>query len=246
MLNLIESSRILEKSSGRLYRSFRRKVKSLAFAEDYSLMIYALLELFSKTGNKNYLDEAILLQDILDKEFWDPSNYGYFLNGSWAKDIPIKEKPVVTFSLPSVNAISLENLLRLYHYIGDDAYLKRAEKQVLFLIGWYQEHKYLSGDSLIALDLFLHKPIEIIAFDGSTDESDSTRKYLRDTFIPQTVTLYVTADTLPILNKLPLLKYRLTSQDYQDCFDGTTFICKNFTCSLPLKSGTEIDVYLNQ
>ncbi|MFX1286491.1 MAG: thioredoxin domain-containing protein [Promethearchaeota archaeon] len=68
----------LREDSGRLYRNFRDKVKSLAFAEDYALMIYALLELFSKSGKKIYLDEAIQLQTIYDKEFWDSDNNGYF------------------------------------------------------------------------------------------------------------------------------------------------------------------------
>lgn len=237
----------LRDKSGRLYRNFRGKVKSLAFAEDYALMIDALLETFARTGKRTYLDEAIELQKILDEEFWDSSNSGYFFSGSWQKELAIREKPVVTFSLPSANAVSLENLLRLFHYSGDETYLKRAEKQAAFLIGWFQEHGYLSGDSLKALDMFLHKPIEIIFFNGSdVDDSDSTEKYLRSTFLPQSVYLYVNATTLNELRPLPLIEQRLSSQDYQDWFDGTTFICKNFTCSLPLKSGTEINHYMNQ
>ena len=235
----------LREESGRLYRNFRGKVKGLAFAEDYAFMILALLELFSKSGKKIYLDEAIQLQDILDKEFWDPVNYGYFFSGNWQEDVAIREKPVVTFSLPSTNAISLENLLRLYHYTGNEAYLEQSDLQVNFLLGWYQEHGYLSGDTLIALDMYFHKPIEIISFNGSKpDDPDSTEKYLRNNYLPQTVLINVNKNTLKDLQQLPLLEQRLSSQDYQNWFDGTTFICKNFTCSLPLINGTEIDLYL--
>lgn len=237
----------LRDKKGRLFRNFRGKVKSLAFAEDYALIIRALLEIFSISGKKIYLDEAIQLQIIYDKEFWDPENHGYFFIGSWQKDLTVREKPVVTFSLPSANAVSLENLLRLYHYSGDNTYLERAEKQINFLIGWFQENGYLSGDSLIALDLFLHKPIEVIYFDGSKDNGlDSTKKFLRTIFLPQSVSIHVKPSTLNNLRHLPLLKQRLNSQNYYEWFNGTTFICKNFTCSLPLKSGTEIDFYLNQ
>ncbi|MHA2225857.1 MAG: thioredoxin domain-containing protein [Candidatus Hodarchaeales archaeon] len=236
----------LRDNSGRLFRNFRGRVKSLAFAGDYALMISALLELFSRSGKKNYLDEAIRLQDILDKEFWDLDNSGYFFAGSWQKDLATREKPVVTFSLPSANAAILENLIHLYHYTGDEIYLEQIEKQVQFLIGWFQKYGYLGGDSLIALDKFLHKPIEIISFNGSkVNDPDSTEKFLRTTYLPQTVSIHVQPNTLDDLKHLPLLEQRLTSQNYQDWFDGTTFICKNFTCSLPLKTGTEIGQYLN-
>ena len=237
----------LRNGEGRLYRNFRERTKDLAFAEDYALIINSLLEIFSKSGRKTYLDEAIHLQEIYDKEFWDPDGFGYFFTGNWQKDIAVREKPVVTFSLPSANAVSLENLLRLYHYSGEDTYLERAEKQVQFLVGWFQENSYLSGDSLIALDMFLHKPIEVISFEKEKEtDSDSPKKYLKSNYIPQIVSIHVRTNTLTELRDLPLLKQRLTSENYQDWFDGTTFICKNFTCSLPLKSGMEISHYLTQ
>jgi len=237
----------LRDTEGRLYRNFRERTKDLAFAEDYALSIAAILEVFSRSGKRNYLTEAIELQALFDKEFWDVKNSGYFFTGSWQKDIAVREKPVVTFSLPSANAVSLENLLRLFHYTGDETYLERAEKQVYFLFGWFEENSYLGGDSLIALDMFLHKPIEIVAFDGSKDEdSDSTEKFLRKTYIPHSVSLHVNTKTLDDLRHLPLLEQRLNSQNYQEWFDGATFVCRDFTCSLPLKSGTEIDLYLKQ
>ncbi|MFX1505665.1 MAG: thioredoxin domain-containing protein [Promethearchaeota archaeon] len=237
----------LRDTEGRLYRNFREITKDLAFAEDYALSIAALLELFSRSGRRRYLTEAIQLQALLDKEFWDVKNFGYFFVGSWQKDITVREKPVVTFSLPSANAVSLENLLRLFHYTGDETYLERAEKQVHFLFGWFEENSYLGGDSLIALDMFLHKPIEIIAFDGSKDEdSDSTKKFLCTTYIPHSISIFVNTMTLDDLRNLPLLEQRLNSQNYPEWFDGTTFICRDFTCSLPLRSGTEIDLYLKQ
>ncbi|MFX1286490.1 MAG: hypothetical protein ACFFB5_22835 [Promethearchaeota archaeon] len=169
-----------------------------------------------------------------------------FFSGSWQEDLAVPEKPVITFSLPSANAISLENLLRLYHYTGNNNYLERAEKQVYFLIGWFQEHGYLSGDTLIALDMFFNKPIEIISFNSrELTNSDSSEKYLRTTFLPQAVFLQVNVNTINDIKSLPLIEQRLKAQDNQDWFDGTSFICKNFTCSLPLKTGTEIDQYLN-
>ncbi|MFW9904954.1 MAG: thioredoxin domain-containing protein [Candidatus Thorarchaeota archaeon] len=238
---------VLRDTKGRLYRNFCEKTKGLAFAEDFALIITALLEVFSRSGKRRYLTEAIQLQAIFDKEFWDAKNFGYFFVGKWQEDIAVREKPVVTFSLPSANAVSLENLLRLYHYTGKETYLERAEHQVHFLFGWFEENSYLGGDSLIALDMFFRKPIEIIIFGvPKNEDSESTEKFLRTTYIPHSVTIHINIKTLEDLRHLPLLKHRLKSQNYQEWFDGTTFICRNFTCSLPLKSGTEIDLYLKQ
>jgi uncharacterized protein YyaL (SSP411 family) len=104
----------------------------------------------------------------------------------------------------------------------------------------------LNGDAFIALDLYLNKPLEIISFIGQKIAgSDSTEDYLRTNYIPQSVFLQVKESRVDKLRDLPLLELRLKSQNSKKWSSGTTFICKNFVCSIPLRNGTEIDYYLN-
>jgi uncharacterized protein YyaL (SSP411 family) len=234
-------------TTGRLYRNFCGESKVLAFSEDYSLLIHALIELFAVSGKRTYLEEAIQLQSILDNEFWDDQSNGYYLTGSWQDDLSVREKPVVVFSIPSTNAICLENLLRLYHYTNNDFYLIRADSQAQFLASWEETQGYLNGDAFIALDLYINKPIEIISFIGKkTAEFDSTEDYLRTNYLPQSVFLQVNEALTDELQDLSLLELRLKSQNSKDWSSGTTFICKNFVCSVPLRNGTEIGYYLSE
>lgn len=233
-----------ESTTKKLYRTFRERAKTYAFAEDYALLIYALLETFAVTGNKNYLIKAEELQEILDNYFWDPINHGYFFSGTWQEDLSVREKPVVTFSLPSANSISLENLLRLYHYTGKGQYLDRADNQVAFLLGWYVEQEYYNGDTLIALDMYRSKPIEIISIGGNADpKPDSTTEYLQSNYLPHPVFLNITKENQSELQELPIIAQKM---DSQDLIAGSVFICKDLTCSIPLKNGTEINLYLSK
>ncbi|MFX0150013.1 MAG: thioredoxin domain-containing protein [Candidatus Hodarchaeota archaeon] len=234
-------------ATGRLYRNFHGKSKVLAFSEDYSLLIHALLEIFAVSGKRRYLEEAIQLQNILDTEFWDDKSNGYYLTGSWQDELSVREKPVVVFSIPSTNAICLENLLKLYHYTSNDFYLIRADSQAQFLASWEETQGYLNGDAFIALDLYINKPIEIISIIGKKPaDIDSTEEYLRTNYLPQSVFLQVKETLIDELQDLPLLELRIISQNSKDWSSGTTFICKNFVCSVPLRNGTEIGYYLNE
>ncbi len=233
-----------EFSTKKLYRTYRKRAKTYAFAEDYALLIFAFLETFAVTGNKNYLIKAEELQEILDNYFWDPINYGYFFSGTWQEEVSLIEKPVVTFSLPSANSISLENLLRLYHYTGKNQYLDQADNQVKFLLGWYVEQEHFNGDTLQALDMYRSKPIEIISIGGNADtKPDSTTEYLQSNYLPHLVFLNVTKENQNELQKLPIITQKM---DSQDLIAGSVYICKDLTCSVPLKNGTEINLYLNE
>ncbi|MHA2237769.1 MAG: thioredoxin domain-containing protein, partial [Candidatus Hodarchaeales archaeon] len=237
---------LLDQTSHRIRRTFRGKKKGWGFLEDYALTIQALLEVFSLTGKIEYLDKAKILQAILDEEFWDFENGGYFFTGSWQTDTYIREKPVITFSIPNANSVSLENLLRLYHYTNENKYLTQAESLVTFLLSWFEEYNTFEGEALAALHLYQKKPIEFVFLEEKDfSQEDSILDYLRNEFLPEKLFLRVTKDNYKELMDLPLVFDRLKSSIEYPTGDALIYICKDFTCSIPLKTGTEVDMYLN-
>jgi uncharacterized protein YyaL (SSP411 family) len=238
---------MIEKESNRLFRHFRGKAKTFAFAEDYALLISALIELFIVSSNQTYLDKAIEIQSIFDENFWDSTNHGYYFNGTWREDISFREKPVVTFALPSPNSVSLENMLRLYHLTGKNQYLERAEDLAEFLVSWYEDHGHLNGDSLIALDMYIHKPLEIVTFTKEkTKKTDTLLQYFQMNYFPHLIFLFINQKNVENLRDLHIIKDKIESQNLDHLFTGSTFICKDFTCSLPLNSITEVTNYLKE
>ncbi|MFW9777823.1 MAG: thioredoxin domain-containing protein [Candidatus Heimdallarchaeota archaeon] len=240
-------SNLRNQETGLLYRTYREgQTKTEAFAEDYVLLIRALLEIFSVSGDYSFFKIANELQDILNANFWDKESFGYFFSAHDADAVGPREKPVVSFAVPSANAIALENLLKFYHFSGISSYLEQAEAQVEFLVGWAEDHGYLNGDALVALDSYRHKLLEITSFhNGEKDPSTSPEQYLRSIYLPPAVFLNITVKTLPKLRQLPLVGARIEAKEESDLFDGTIFICRDLTCSLPLKSLDEVDHYLS-
>ncbi|PWI47194.1 thioredoxin [Candidatus Heimdallarchaeota archaeon B3_Heim] len=235
-----------DQATGRLRRTFRKQPRGWAFSEDYTLLIQAILELFGLTGKRKYLELSLQFQRILDDHFWDETNSGYYFTGSWVKDTIVREKPVITFSIPNSNAVALENLLKLYHYTGESDFLKRADAQVAFLLGWFEEYETFNGEALLSLNLYEHKPVECIYFGGSDlSETDKIMDYYRSTFLPNSIFLNVSKETFNDLKDLPLVRDRFKESLEYPLGKATTFICKDLTCSVPLKTGTEIDLYLN-
>jgi uncharacterized protein YyaL (SSP411 family) len=232
--------------TGRLHRTYRMEPKGWAFSEDYILLIQAILEIFGLTGKRKYLDMSVQFQMVLDAHFWDETSSGYFFTGSWVDDTIIREKPVITFAIPNSNSVALENLLKFYHYTGKSEYLERADKQVAFLLGWFEEYETFNGEALLALNLYAHKPIECIFFDGKElSEKDKLLDYFQGAYLPTSIFLNITKATFDELKDLPLVRDRFEEVSMYPFEEATTFICKDLTCSIPLKTGTEIDLYLN-
>ena len=234
-----------DQSTGRLHRTFRKQARGWGFSEDYILLIQAILELFGLTGKRKYLRLSLQLQRTLDDHFWDKESSGYYFSGSWVEDTIVREKPVITFSIPNSNAVALENLLRFYHYTGERDFIKRADLQVAFLLGWFEEYETFNGEALLALNLYEYKPIECIYFGGpDLSENDKILDFFRGNFLPNSIFLNISKETFNDLKDLPLVRDRFEEPSDYPFDKATIFICKDLTCSVPLKTGTEIKLYL--
>jgi len=237
---------LIDTNSGRLLRSYRGRAQGWGFSEDYILLIQGCIELFANTGKISYLKQGIKLQEMIDGFFWDDQKYGYFFTSSWQTDTIVKEKPVLTYSVPNANSIALDNLIRLYHYTGKQKFLERADNQVKFLLGWFKEYSTLSGEALIALSLYKNKPTEVIVFEeNDLFPDDKINDYLSTVYIPENLILKLTKENFKELITLPLVQDRLDNFEEYPFKEKTVFICKDLTCSVPMKNGTEIDLYLH-
>ncbi|MHA1994391.1 MAG: hypothetical protein ACW97Z_07615, partial [Candidatus Hodarchaeales archaeon] len=116
---------------------------------------------------------------------------------------------------------------------------------VSFLLGWFEEYETFNGEALLALNLWSHKPIECIYFEGKElSVDDKILDYYNSNYLPNSIFLKVTKDTLEELKDLPMVRDRIKSSSKDPFDEATTFICRDLTCSVPLKTGTEINLYL--
>lgn len=148
----------------RLHRvNYAGEVAVLAQAEDYALLIKALLDLQQATlalpempDAFDWLGAAMEVQAEFDRWLWQSSG-GY---ASTARDIStdllVQERPYQDSALPSANGIAIANLVRLSLLTEDLVYLDRAE-QGLRAFGVVMEQLPRACPSLfVALDWFCH------------------------------------------------------------------------------------------
>jgi uncharacterized protein YyaL (SSP411 family) len=95
------------------------------FAEDYALLIKAVLDFYETTGEAIWLERAVTLQGRMDKELWDTAGGGYW-DGPTDPNLFIAMKSCDEASEFAPNATAAANLVRLARLLGDQSYLQRA------------------------------------------------------------------------------------------------------------------------
>ncbi|MEX2408942.1 MAG: thioredoxin domain-containing protein, partial [Rhodovibrionaceae bacterium] len=139
----------------RLFHAWRRGQRQhAAMLEDYANMIEAALALFEATGEARYLDRAEAWTAVLDAQFRDDENGGYFQTAADAENLIVRSKSAADNAVPAGNGSMLGNLARLYYLTGKDAYRERAETLVKAFSGelnrnFFPLSTFLNGNELL-------------------------------------------------------------------------------------------------
>jgi uncharacterized protein len=237
-VEFIESK--LTSSGSRLRRTFKDGQSKLnAYIEDYAFYVSGLLDLFAADSKQEYLDKAIKYTDFMLQHFWDEKEGNLFFTSDDHEQLIARTKNLYDLAIPSGNSMAASNLVRLYHYSQNNSYLDRAVRIMKSGARSAAENPFGFGQMLSAIYLYVKKPIEVtvIITDGNTNDSNSSLAAWLDTqFLPHSINAIVSSSELITLQKYPYFKGRGAKGDGE-----TAFVCKNFSCSLPIKSVEELE-----
>jgi uncharacterized protein YyaL (SSP411 family) len=136
--------------------------------------------------------------------------------------------------------MAASNLLRLYHYTQNNSYLDRAVRIMKAGSRSAAENPFGFGQMLNSIYLYVKKPVEVtvIVTDNSsnTNNSSSLVAWLNRQFLPHSIISIVHPSELAKLQRYPYFKERGAEGGQE-----TAFVCKNYTCSLPIKSIEELE-----
>jgi uncharacterized protein YyaL (SSP411 family) len=223
------------REDGRLMRAYHQgKCQLKAYSEDYAFFIQALLDLYEATVDVEWLREADHLNRRMIDQFWDESQGGFFFTGKENEALIARSKSPYDNTIPSTNAVSVFNLVRLGYLTGDDSLKGKAEQILHLFYRFLSEHPAGFAHMLSGLSFFL-RPQEIGIIGSKKDPK--TRSMLQEIFLSY----------LP--NKIFCLR------DPQEPVEGnwfpflfekgvtegpTAFVCKGFTCLPPIKDEKEL------
>jgi uncharacterized protein YyaL (SSP411 family) len=236
-VGFIESK--LASSEGRLRRTFKDGQSKLnAYLEDYAFYVSGLLDLFAVHSKLEYIDSAIKYTDFMLQHFWDDKGGNLFFTSDDHEQLIARTKNLYDLAIPSGNSMAASNLIRLYYYSQNNSYLDRAVRIMKTGAGSAAENPFGFGQMLNAIYLYVKNPVEVtvITTDGNSNNSNLVA-WLNRQFVPHGINAIVSPSELLTLQKYPYFKGR----GAEGRGGETAFVCKNFSCSLPIKSQKELE-----
>lgn len=221
----------------KLLRTYKNNTAKInGYLEDYSYFANALLDVFEIEPESKYLDLALKLGHYLVDHFWDSENSSFFMTSDDHEKLIIRPKSNYDLSLPSGNSVSCLVMLRLFHLTQEEKFLKIATQIMESQAQIAAENPFGFGYLLNTIYTYLQKPTEITIINP---ENSEICKFLSGKFLPESILVTINNKTqLESLAKFPFFSGKIFSDK------TSVFVCKDFTCSLPLSSIAEIDSHL--
>ncbi|AYF54588.1 hypothetical protein DFH04_07675 [Clostridium novyi] len=218
----------LIRKDGRLLARFRHgEAAYIAYLEDYSFLVWALMELYEATFESNYLKQALNFTDKMIKLFWDEESYGFFHSGRDGEKLILNLKDSYDTAIPSGNSVTAMNLIKLSKITGDNSLGEKAYKMFQGFGGNIKESLQSHSIFLISYMNYIKPSRQIVIASEKEDRLFKEMiKEVNKRFMPFTIILLNDGN---LENIVPFIK------DEKKIDNKTTaYICENFSCNKPV------------
>lgn len=214
--------------NGLLHRYCKGHAGITAHIDDYSFMIWALMELYQANFNEKNLLRAIELQKELDTHFADKQSGAFFTTHARTDDLPMRPLEIYDGALPSGNSMTMLNLVRLGQMTGNAAYNDQARK-IGSAFNSQIEHMPSAFCMLMCALEFEAGTQTAITITGKTDAPDTLKlqKTINRLFLPDATIMFHAKGTIS-----PGLAVHMadTGIQYPASQKTAVHVCRNTTC----------------
>jgi len=220
--------RELRREDGRWLRSWQADggARHLAFAADYGALVQAFVRLAEATGEARWISAAVSTADGLLDLFWDEDQGGAFTTGRDAEQLVAATKDVMDNATPSANSLAAVGFARLAALTGDERYRDAAEAALRLTGTLVVQHPTSFGHQLEALNLVAHGIDEVVI--PGRDRSPLVDA-VQQAFTPNAVLAWGEPYDSPL---------------WEGREEGKAYVCRNFTCQLPVTDPEALRVQL--
>jgi uncharacterized protein len=139
---------------GTLHRSHRgKRGGAKAFPADYAFLIAGLIDLHAADPSGGWLDWAVELQSVMDRETWSEEKIGYVMSSEMNGETLLTLREDYDGAEPSPNHVAALNLLKLAALTDTDAFAKRADSLLRAGAGTLSKQVFAAPVLLAAHDL---------------------------------------------------------------------------------------------
>ena len=222
----------MQTEEGRLLHRYRDGHAAIeANIDDYSFMIWALLELYEATFQTQHLSKALGYQSRLFDSFRDDKEGGFFFTSDDAEELLTRPKELYDGAIPSGNSIAYINAIRLSRITGKPDMDNTAREIYKAFRTQADAMPTAHTQFLCGLDFAIGPSSEVIIA-GNMDQTDTRAMLaaLRRSFVPNKVVIFRPAsETAPDIETVaPFVQSHLAINGR-----ATAYVCTNFTCALP-------------
>jgi uncharacterized protein len=229
-------------ADGRLFHRFcKGEAAVTANLDDYAFLIWGLIESYEAGFNADDLREAIALQKIVDRHFRDPDG-GFFSTPDDGEALLFRPKEGHDGAVPSGNAVTLMNLLRLGRLTGDP----RGEEEAAVLshafAGSMQQLPSAHTQWMIALELLAAPSHEVvIAGKPGKEDTNALLAVLRRVYLPHlTLLLRPEGEEASAITNIAPFTREMKSLGGR----AAAYVCTGFSCRRPVTDPHELEALL--
>jgi uncharacterized protein len=220
----------LKKSYFHTYKN--GQAQYVAFLEDYAFLIEALLDVYTISFNKNYLEKALNITEFTIENFFDSSDGLFFFTSKDQTDILLRKKELYDSATPSGNSTMAKNLLRLGIMLDNADYKQKSQRMLEALSQSIEKYasSFSKWASLAVATVFPPFEIAVVGDDAMVKAQAINHRFLPNKIIMASVE----AD-----EKYPLLDKNLG----QNTEGGKTwiYVCQDYACQRPVQRLEEFD-----
>ncbi len=200
--------------------------RHLTYAADYAALVDAFTRLAELTGQKRWITEACACADGLLELFTDPESAGFYTTGNDAEELVFRPKDVMDNATPSAQSLAAVGLSRLGAITGNARYQDRAGQIIESLAETAAGHPTAFGLMLEAVEGALTGPTEVVV---AGDRPDLVQE-VHARYLPNVVLAWGEPHDSPL---------------WEGREDGYAYVCRQYTCRLPVNTPEDLAAQLD-
>jgi len=234
----------LRRSDGRLLHRYRDGTAEIdAYVDDYSFLIWGLINLYEATFDTFYLRTAIDLIEDQITHFWDSFIGGFFFTAEDGEKLLARQKEIYDSAIPSGNSVAMLNLLKLTQLTGNQDYERKAD-HISRVFAENVRKSPVAHTFLLTAVYYAVGPTFSLVIAGDTGKEDTNDMLseIKKHFLPNKSLIFrPTEKTSPEIDELS------NFVQYFGKLDGkaTAYVCIDKTCKVPTSDVNKALEYLN-
>ena len=216
---------------GRLLHRYREGEAGItASVDDYAFFIWGLLEYYESVFDEKYLALAVSLCRDQFEHFWDEEFAGFFFTADDGEALITRQKEIYDGALPSGNAVSALNILKIARLTADPELEDRAARMTAAFSPQLSRHPASFSMHMNSLDFMLGPSFEIVI--AGDRNSPGTRRFLdalSGEFLPNKVVMVKDE-----ANEAEISEIAPYTRSHEPLGGKTAaYVCSNYECRLP-------------